>query len=246
MAKRDAFGKVTAVAAVVLLALVAWQSGAIEAFGSPESMRASLLSLGPAGYVAFIAAFGVLQAMGIPLMAFVAGAAYTWPNPLAFALSLVGAQLSASLGFGFARYVARDWVSARMPPRLKRIDAKIGERGFWTVFVTRMIFWGNPFIHALFGASKIRFSHYFFGCLAAYAPILALAVWASGYAIDYLRDQPVSRWLPYAAALAILVVGLRLYRSRLRRLREDAEPGADENADTTADAAPPSTRDEAT
>lgn len=204
-----------AVVALVVL-IVSWRLGALELFSNPERTRDLLLGLGTLGYGVFVLAFAVLQALGIPLMAFVVGAAYVWPRPIAFGLSLVGAMGAASLGFLFARFVAREWVSKKLSPRLLAIDKKIGERAFLTVFVVRLIFWGNPLIHMLFGISKVRYSQYFAACLAAYVPVLGAGVWASGYAIDFIKDRPLSDWAPYAVAIAVVLIGVKLYRMRKR------------------------------
>lgn len=215
MSRRNITRLLSASAAGAVL-VVSWKLGLLELFADPERMRDSLLGMGAAGYVVFVLAFVVFQALGIPLMAFVVGAAYVWQRPLAFALSLVGAMGSACLGFVFARFMARDWVASKLPPRLLAIDKKIGERAFVTVFVVRLVFWGNPLIHMLFGISKVRFSQYFAACLAAYVPILGVGVWASGYAIDFIKDRPISQWAPYALAVVAVVVFVKLYRVRKR------------------------------
>lgn len=217
MPARSTTWKIAALAAVVALAVGAWRSGALSLFADPERMRDLLLTQGALGYAVFVVAFVVLQALGIPMMAFVAGAAYVWPKPIAFALSLVGILGSSCLGFAFSRFVARDWVASRMPPKLRGVDQKVGERAFSTIFVMRLVFWGNPFVHAIFGISKVRFSDYLLASLAAYVPIIAVGVWASGYAIDFIKGRPVTEWLPYAGGLVLLAGGYRLYRSRAKR-----------------------------
>jgi uncharacterized membrane protein YdjX (TVP38/TMEM64 family) len=218
---RSTLTKVAAALAALLVLVAAWRAGVLEIFADPQRMRDYLLAQGNVGYVVFVVAFAVLQALGIPLMAFVVGAAYVWPRPVAFGLSLLGALGSASLGFLFARFVARDWVAAKLPPRIKDIDKKIGERAFLTVVIVRLIFWGNPLIHMLFGISRMRFSEYFLACLAAYIPILAAGVWASGYAIDFIKDRPISEWAPYAVAAVVVAAGVKLYRMRTRKPEEE-------------------------
>ena len=220
MPARSTTLKIAALAAVIALAVGAWRSGALSLFADPERMRDLLLTQGALGYAVFVVAFVVLQALGIPMMAFVAGAAYVWPKPVAFALSLVGIIGSSCLGFGFSRFVARDWVASRLPPKLRGVDQKIGARAFSTIFVMRLVFWGNPFVHALFGISKVRFADYFLASLAAYVPIIAAGVWASGYAIDFIKGRPLSEWLPYAGGLLLVAGGYRLHRAGAKRRRE--------------------------
>jgi len=219
--------KVALALLVVALLVVAWRLDILALFADPERMRDMLLAQGSTGYVIFVAAFAVFQALGIPQMAFVVGASYVWPKPIAFALSLAGALGASSLGFGFARYVARDWVAARIPPRFRRFDEKIAQRAFSTVFVVRLIFWGNPLWHLFFGISRLTFRDYIFATTVAYVPILAGGVWASGYAIDFLRAQPVSTWAPVAVAVVAAAIGFRVWRSRVRKREEAREEASD-------------------
>ena len=228
MHSRSAKLKVAASLAVALLLAVAWRSGALSLFADPERMRDLLRGQGAYGYVVFVGAFAILQALGIPMMAFVVGATYVWPKPIAFALSVAGVLGSSSLGFGFARFVAREWIAQRLPPRMRGVDQKVGERAFATIFVMRLVFWGNPIVHALFGISKVRFSQYFFASLAAYVPIIAAGVWASSYAIDFIKDRPLSEWLPWAALVVAAAVAFRVYRARAKKREEDKDRAAAE------------------
>jgi hypothetical protein len=55
---------------------------------------------------------------------FMLPAAMVWPIPIAFAASFTGAISAATVGFLFARYTARDWVSKRIPLRFRHLNEK--------------------------------------------------------------------------------------------------------------------------
>ncbi|MFO0554885.1 MAG: VTT domain-containing protein [Polyangiaceae bacterium] len=209
-----------AVAALALVVLT-WQLGGFALLRDPERLKATLLGLGAWGYVVYVVAFAILQPLGLPGIAFVVGAAYVWPGPIAYGLSLGGAVLASTTGFAFARFVARDWISTKLPPRLKKYDAKIEKNGFLMAAFLRLVFLMHPLLHALFGVSRVRFLPYIAGCTLGYIPGIAIATWASDGAITWLKGQPRSTWI----ALGVGLVGLyaaRLLVQRWWRRRQQA------------------------
>ncbi len=200
--------------AVALGVLAVWASGLFELLGDPEVLRSKLLAMGPWGYVVYLVAFAVLQPAGVPGVALIFASTYVWPKPVAYGLSLVGAMLGATLGFYFARFVGQDWVSARLPARLRKYDERIASRGLSTAFTLRIVFWMNPLVHALFGISRVSFSRYALGTLLGYVPSLAIAVWASGSVLDLFKSQPPWR---VAIVLVSVVVLALLGRVWIRR-----------------------------
>src|SRR5207253_903344 len=116
---------------------------------------------------------------------FVAAAILIWPWPVAYALSMTGSIAATASGFAFARFVARDWVAKRLPARLAKYDGRLADRAFATVFLLRVVFLMNPFLHGFFGLSKVRFSTHMIASTAAYAiPIFALC-FVGQRGIDY-------------------------------------------------------------
>jgi hypothetical protein len=103
--------KLGAVAAVAIGFVVAQRMGLFEIFGEPARIKQALVELGPWGYVAFVAAYAALQPFGVPGTVFILAAPLIWPWPVAFALSMTGTMAASVVGFSFARFVARDWVS---------------------------------------------------------------------------------------------------------------------------------------
>jgi hypothetical protein len=89
----------------------------------------------------FVLAYALLQPFGVPGTIFVVAAPLIWPWPAAFAVSMAGTMAASVVGFSFARFVARDWVSARIPARLRRYDEAIARHAFTTVVVLRLVLW---------------------------------------------------------------------------------------------------------
>jgi uncharacterized membrane protein YdjX (TVP38/TMEM64 family) len=170
------WAKLAVVAVVALVLALAYRFGAFRSFGDAEHARQALLDLGAWGWLAFVLAYAVLQPFGVPGTIFIFVAPLVWPWPTAFALSMTGTMAASVVGFSFARFVARDWVSARIPKRFRKFDDALARRAFTTVVVLRFVFWMPPLLHAFFGVSKVRFATHFWGSLLGYAaPLLAVS-----------------------------------------------------------------------
>ena len=212
--------KVALVAVVIAMLVVAQRLGVFQRVSDPAALTRTLLELGPWGYVAFVVAYAALQPWGIPGTVFVFAAALVWPWQIAFGLSMTGTMAASVVGFLFARFVARDWVSSKIPERFKKYEVALAKRGFATVFLLRLIFWMPPLLHAFFGVSRVRFSTHFWGSLAGYVlPLLAMSFFGQRL-FEAMRAAPPSVWAAVGATVATavaLALGARwLARARAR------------------------------
>ncbi len=174
----------------IAIVVLAQRLGIFHVASDPGRLKQALLDLGPWGYLAFLVAYTVLQPFGVPGTVFVVAAPLIWPWPIAFALSMIGTLSASCVGFAFARFVARDWVSKIVPPRFHAYDEALARRAFLTVFTLRLIFWMPPLLHAFFGISRVRFWTHFWGRLAAGLRAAALATSYFGpKALDAMRGK---------------------------------------------------------
>lgn len=208
------------VAAVLALAL-AYRAGALGELTKPHLFAESVRGLGAWGYVWFVLAYALLQPFGVPGTVFIVAAPLIWPWPVAFSLSMIGTMCASVIGFSFARFVARDWVSARIPARFRRYDAAIEQRGFRTVFVLRLIFWMPQVLHFFLGVSKVRSATHFWASLLGYIPPIFLVSYLGAQLFDE-SGKLTSRAFPVMGALlafsAILLLSMRAYERRERAL----------------------------
>jgi uncharacterized membrane protein YdjX (TVP38/TMEM64 family) len=209
--------RLAAVIAVVVLLLAARQLGVLEKLHEPAELARSLVDLGVWGYLAFVVAYAVLQPFGVPGTVFIVAAPLIWPWPIAFALSMVGTMLASVVGFAFARFVARDWVTPRIPERFRRYDELLEKRAFATVFVLRLVFWMPPLLHAFFGVSKVRASTHFWASLLGYVPPLLLVSFFGQRIFDLARTAPPSVWIAIGASVVLLAAIAWGWRARKLR-----------------------------
>lgn len=195
--------KIALAGAVAAVLFVAYRLRLFELFGDPARLKETLLRLGPLGFLAYLLAFALLQPFGLSGVVFTVAASLVWPPTVAIALSLTGCTLASATGFLFARYLARDWVEKRIPARLRRYDERLEAHGFATVLVLRLIFWMNPSLHALFGLSRVHFWTHLLASFLAYVPITVAFTFLGNALFEIFRNQPASRWIELALAIAL-------------------------------------------
>lgn len=179
----------------------------------------ALRGLGPQGILLFLLIFAVVQPFGVSSHLFTFTATLVWGQPLAFVLTWVGATLATMTAFGFARYVARDWVQANLPPRFRDLDAKLERSAFRTIFWLRAILWCAPPLGFAVGVSRVNgLTHHLaslLGCLPQVFLSSLLAHFLEG-ALE--RDEySVGSLLTTITVLALVVFGAFVLGRRLLR-----------------------------
>jgi uncharacterized membrane protein YdjX (TVP38/TMEM64 family) len=191
-----------ALALVAVAVVVAWRTGLLSQLSEPSRVAHEIGALGVWGAVAFLVAYTVLQPFGVPGMVFVVAASLIWPWPIAFALSMAGTMAASVVGFSFARFVARDWVSGMIPPRFRAYDEALARRGFATVFALRFVFWMPQVLHIFLGVSRVGFWTHFWGSFAGYLVPLFLIAFFGPRILGAMRTAPPAAWIGVGAAAA--------------------------------------------
>lgn len=216
--------KIAAVLAVVAALVLAQRLGVFAELADPAHVKQVLLRFGPWGYLAFIVAYAALQPFGVPGTAFIMAAPLIWPWPVAFGLSMAGTMAASVVGFSFSRFVARDWVSTKIPARFRAYDERLSRKAFTTVFLLRLAFWMPPPLHAFFGVSKVRFWTHFWGSLAGYVLPLFLVSFFGQRLFDALRGAPVELWVGVGAGVAVIALCVWRFRGARRGARGGTGP----------------------
>ncbi|MCA9622444.1 MAG: VTT domain-containing protein [Myxococcales bacterium] len=222
------FAKLGVVVTVLLVLGAAYHFGVFARLSEPRALAYSLVAMGAVGYLAFILTYTVLQPFGVPGTIFIVAAPLIWPWQTAFVLSLIGTMAASVVGFSFARFVARDWVSARIPARFRKYDEALEERAFQTVVLLRLIFWMPQVLHSFFGVSKVGFWTHFWGSLIGYVPPLLVVSYLGGEIFDASGNFQTDAWPYFAGLVAMSLVVAGLFRAYDRR--RTPQPRPDEGA----------------
>jgi len=205
----------TALAAVAIVLMVAaWKLGAFENFGSTDKVHALIDSWGTWAYVLYVVSFMALMPIGIPAFVWVLPAGILWPFWVAYPLSLFAVACGASNGFFFARYIARDWVAARMSGRVQRFDQQFTANGLRSVILFRLVFQLGAPTHWLLGMSQVGYGTFVVGTVLGAMPVVALVTWLGHDAVHWVEMHGVLAVVILVAAVAAAVTARRLLRER--------------------------------
>jgi len=186
--------RVVMILAVLTGLLTAYHYGLFSQVSDPQKFSQAVLGLGIWGYVGFIVAYTCFQPFGVPGTVFVVAAPLIWPWPIAFALSMVGTMGASVVGFSFARFVARDWVAARIPARFRKYDEALEKHAFRTVFTLRLILWMPQVLHGFLGISKVPFWTHFWGSLFGYILPLFVVSYFTSAVFDVTGQLKPGAW----------------------------------------------------
>jgi uncharacterized membrane protein YdjX (TVP38/TMEM64 family) len=203
--------RLAAAVAVAVAALATTAAVGVDA----DRIQGWLTESGPWGPAAFVLSMWLLQPVGIPGVVWMIPAGVIWSWPVAAALSWVGNMGASSLGFGFARWAGRAWVAERLPPRLRAVDSRLGERGVGPVVALRVVTGQLAPAEWVLGVSSLRWRTFLVGTAIGIVPGILMAVVAGGGLVQWgLRQGPLVWSLGVVGAAGAVAV-LWVVRRRL-------------------------------
>lgn len=174
----------------------------------------------PYFYVGFVA---VCAASAFPRALVILAATAVFGGWMTTILTSVGGALGAGGAFLIARYVARDFVQARIPDNWHKWEERISKNAFMAMFVLRAI----PFSpmsspHWAAGLTSMRFAPFFFGILLGFGPstvfyVLFSEAVVSGY--KHFFDIPYAVPLMIVGQGIIILIAVIFYRSQKAKSR---------------------------
>lgn len=211
--------RVVVLAILIILIGAGWTSGAFHEFRNPDRVRALIDSWGVWAYVLYVLTFVLLMPFGIPAFVWVLPAGALWPFWVAYPLSLLAVAGASSIGFLFARYIARDWVAARLPGRIRRIDDHFSARGLRSVILFRLVFQLGAPTHWLLGLSKVDYGTFVLGTVIGAMPVVALVAWLGRDALQWVEMHALMAFTILVAVVVVLIVARRVMLARRHRVR---------------------------
>jgi len=208
---------------VAIAAAGAWlyQQGLIDLLREPEAAGAVLARLGIWAPILYVLAFAALEPFFVPGVAFMVPGALFFPFPQLFLLSWLGSLGAGIVGFGFARFLARDFVERRLPRWMRGYDERLATKGLQTVVVVRLTLFLMPPAHWLLGLSQVRFPAFVAGTALGFLPgigVMAYLIAVVGESFgDWIAAQPPAF---FVAVVLVWVLLLELRRRIARRRRE--------------------------
>lgn len=131
---------------------------------------------GVLGIALYVLAFAALQPLGVSSHLFTASAGLIWAPWMAIPIALTGALASASVCFGFSRFVAYDWVQARLPEKLIKYEQWLVDNGLKGMILFRAITYTSQPAMFMMGTTRVSFLTMLLGSAVGFIPMVCLGV----------------------------------------------------------------------
>jgi uncharacterized membrane protein YdjX (TVP38/TMEM64 family) len=174
---------------------------AVKLFVAEDVLRGVLrwiAGLGPAGPLIFIGIYIVAPVLFFPGVILSIGAGTVFGLLAGSIYVSIGATIGATCAFLVGRYVAREWVAARLDgnPKFQAIDRAVAREGWKIVGLARLspLFPFNLLNYA-FGLTDISLRDYFFATWVGMIPGIVMYVYLGSLAGDIamIGSRPVKR-----------------------------------------------------
>ncbi len=196
---------------------------------------------GTGGLVAYALVYIAACVLFIPGSILTLGAGFIFGVVKGTALVSVSAATGATLSFLAGRYLARDWVSARVAgnQKFKSLDDAVAREGWKIVGLTRLspVFPFNMLNYG-YGLTRVTLKEYFFATWIGTFPGTLLYVYLGSAAgsLASLSEQKTSPWVTWIGLGITLFVTIYITRVAKRALDERTsivQPSEGSNPEST-------------
>lgn len=175
-----------------------------------ETVLETVRDLGPWGPGALAAVYVLACVFFVPGSLLTLAAGFLFGVVLGTIAVSVGSTLGAAAAFLVGRFLARDWIEARVArnPRFQALDLAVAENGFKIVLLTRLspVFPFNLLNYA-YGLTRVRFRDYFLATWIGMMPGTILYVYL-GSLVEKLADLLAGKVESGSGGRALFLVGL--------------------------------------
>ena len=180
---------------------------------SPESLRAYVAQIGPLAPVVFFGMVTFRSLLLLPSAVVLTAGGLLFGAPVGALVGGLGILASALWCFATARFMGREWVQARIPPRLRPLEERAESIGPPLIGLATAHPMGvmTPLYFAA-GLSRIRFAPFLAVCALAGTFRAGLYAWLGAQLVDLGSPR---FWLATAVLVAVAV--LPLAHPRVRR-----------------------------
>ncbi|MGB7911535.1 MAG: TVP38/TMEM64 family protein [Desulfobaccales bacterium] len=167
-----------------------------------------IASCGMWGPLVYLLIWAIAPSLFIPAIPLVVAGGILFGPLEGVIYSILGASVGSSFAFLVSRYLARDWVAAKISgSKLAHLDNLVARHGWKIVAFSRLVI-VLPFflLNYAFGLTRVGFWPYALATLFALVPSITATVLVSSNLLGLLRGQ-ISIWL-LLGILLLAAVGL--------------------------------------
>ncbi len=195
-------------------------SGVLDHFDS-ETLRKSVADWGAFAPVIYILIYTIAPVLFLPGLPITIVGGIIFGPVLGVIYSITGATAGASLAFLISRYVARDWIKAKLTgPRWKKLDDDVEQNGWKIVAFTRLVpLFPFNLLNYAFGLTSIKFIPYAAASFICMLPACIAFIVFSSSLLDLLKGN-VSTGLVVGV---ILIVTISLFPLILKKWSKNSK-----------------------
>lgn len=196
----------------------------LQQYLEKERLRLFIASYGLWGPLIYLAIWTIAPSLFLPgLPITVAGGVLFGPF-WGVVYTIFGATIGATLAFLVARYLARDWVEAKIADtRLQTLDDQVARQGWKIVAFTRLIpIFPFFLLNYAFGLTRISLKAYVITSFFGMMPATIAYVYFSSNILDLLQGR-VSKEFLIGAALVALVSLIPWIYKKVKAMRGETQ-----------------------
>jgi uncharacterized membrane protein YdjX (TVP38/TMEM64 family) len=179
-----------------------------------ERLRALIAGYGALAPAIYLLVYTVAPALFLPGLPLTVVGGILFGPVWGVVYTIVGATAGACVAFLLARYVARDWVAARLSgPRWRKLDQEVEKNGWKVVAFTRLIpLFPFNLLNYAFGLTGVRFSHYALASFICMLPATIAYIVFSSSLLDLFRGRVSPEFILGLVLVALVSIVPLLYR----------------------------------
>ncbi len=187
-----------------------------------ETIRGGVARLRILGPVLFVVAGSLAFVTNTPAFIIIFLSVITFGKVVGVIISTIIICIGITLIYFIAQSLGRDVVKRLFGKKLRKIEARLVERGVMTVVYLRLLFFVSPALNWLLSVTNISYKSFFFGTLLGTAPNIIVFAWLSstfvgltqaGESLNPLKTPELL--LPFCVGIIILLI-LRIIDRRRR------------------------------
>ena len=189
----------------------------LDQYLEKERLRQLIAGYGVWGPIIYLAIWLAAPPMFLPGLPLTLAGGVLFGPLWGVVYTIIGATGGATLAFLVARYLARDWVAAKLAgTKLATLDERVGRQGWKIVAFTRLIpVFPYNLLNYAFGLTNISLAAYVITSFVFMLPMTIAYIYFSANILDLLRGR-LSRELLIGIILVALVALIPVFYKRFR------------------------------
>ncbi|MBU1055604.1 MAG: VTT domain-containing protein [Proteobacteria bacterium] len=214
---------------VILLAIISIiilvRAGGLENYFETGALRELIASKGALAPILYMLIYIIAPALFLPGLPITIAGGILFGPLWGVIYTITSSTIGAGAAFLISRYVARDWIAAKLTsPRWQRLDEGVEKHGWKVVAFTRLIpLFPFNLLNYAFGLTKIKFTHYILATFICMLPACIAFIVFSSSLLDLFKGK-ISGNLLAGIILIIIVSLIPIFHKKYKTKKGTSDP----------------------